>query len=274
MGLRKTACIMLASALILAPLTGCSTWMSDNAKKQKIDEATMYGKDAIGTWQLTSSDSDDENYVMSERDVADCERAGYYTYITFDDDATGTYVAMGTRNDITWSSSKSDGTKVTLNGSEVPVEISDDKQTMTVSDDTVTMHLKKVDKAPKSEDAENVDDGKIAVEDKDVTIADDDICHIQINDAFRDGYGNVGYSVRIENTGDEDITVELDSDSVSIGGKMESGQMSQSVTVGNYAETQMYVTGVTRPSQLTDVAGKIVVTDSDGNALRTYSFQL
>lgn len=109
------------------------------------------------------------------------------------------------------------------------------------------------------------------------TIADDDICTIEVVDKKADWAGDSGYTLRITNKSDKKLRVFASYGSFSVDGKMVDPVLSELVLPGKYSETFMWFdsSDVASVDDLVNVEGTFEVDDDDTyDTLAEYPFAM
>lgn len=231
-----------------------------------------YSKNFIGTWEISSMESDGESM---DEETMDMMRAwGMNCVLTFEEDGKLTLDLFGDALEGTWKAKDASTASVTIDGDTVDATLKDDKLTMEQDGDTLVFVLNN-DAVPTDPSA--LEDGDDGLDDGDDTsteesiainevIIDDDTCTVELLDAAVDWAGDPGFNFKVTNNTDKTICFGPRWDTWSVDGKMIDPYSSVTVKPGAYGEFFMYFDsdelggGI---EALTNIDGKLYAYDDD-----------
>ena len=241
---------MIALCLVLA---GCASGGAGGGA----DAAKSF----IGDWKLVGMEENGES--TSSEDIALMEQMGVTVTLSFKEDKSCALSVFGEETSGTWEAK------------------SPSEAAMTLEDNGTKMMFGKGVPEPSANAA---DPGTAAVEESDETavpigqtIADDEICTIEVIDKKVDWADDPGYTLKITNKSDKAIRVSAKYDTFSVNGKMAEPELYETVQSGKYVEGFMWFSGddVEGVDSLTNVEGTIeVMDDASYETLREYPFAL
>ncbi|WP_153001628.1 DUF5004 domain-containing protein [Tractidigestivibacter scatoligenes] len=276
MSIRKKWVAMLASVFALClVLAGCAGG-GDAAKNY------------VGDWKLVGMEENGE--ATSADDIKLMEDMGLSVTMSVKEDKTFSMNVMGEEMSGTWEAKSASEATFTIEGQSVPAKL--DNGVLTLESDGTKMQFEKGTVAASSGGAGSsgaaatsggattggtetptstdngttvVDGGEEAVVPIGLTIADDDICTIEIVDKKADWAGDPGYTLKITNKSDKSVTAIAQYGTFSVDGKMVDPGLVETIQPGKYAECFMWFSDndVASLDQLVNVEGVIEVYDDD-----------
>lgn len=291
--LRAASVFAVVLALCLA-LVGCG------ASGEGGTGAHEANANFVGTWAIDSMSSDGQE--MTEDELSIAKAMG--VYLTLRDDGTAALELFGVEAEGTWEATDASHAMLRIEeGSSADVA---GDQEMTFADGTLTMEspaqkmvFTQIDPSEKtSADLEQllgtdleefghtaggsmgsttsaVSNAQLADSAAlDIVVADDDMCTIKVT-AKGDYFGDPGYYVEVVNKTDGQIFVD-DNNEFGINGTVASPVFSMTVNAGETGSAILWFdkedingAGV---EALSNVNGKLTVTNETGDVLRTYDF--
>lgn len=269
---RRTWVALLASmfALVLA-LAGCAQGGGDASKN------------FIGDWKLVGMEEGGE--VTSSEDIALMEQLGMSVTMSVKEDKTLTLSVLGEEMSGTWEATSGTEATATIDGQKASMKIAND--VLVLEQDGAKMSFEKGVPEPSTSGAAATDDGTdsaAAIEgagsDESAipigqTIADDELCTIEVVDKRADWAGDPGYTLKITNKSDKTMVATAEYGSFSVNGKMLDPALYETIQPGKYVECFMWfeadeVGGV---EALANVEGAIeIYDDATYDTLGTYPF--
>ena len=257
---------MIALCLVLA---GCASGGAGGGA----DAAKSF----IGDWKLVGMEEDGE--ATSSEDIALMEQMGVTVTLSFKEDKSCALSVFGEETSGTWEAKSPSEAAITIEGQTVVATLAN--EVLTLEDNGTKMMFGKGVPEPSANAA---DPGTAAVEESDETavpigqtIADDEICTIEVIDKKVDWAEDPGYTLKITNKSDKAIRVSAKYDTFSVNGKMAEHELYETVQSGKYVEGFMWFSGddVDGVDALTNVEGTIeVMDDASYETLREYPFAL
>lgn len=257
---------MIALCLVLA---GCTSGGAGGGA----DAAKSF----IGDWKLVGMEENGE--ATSSEDIALMEQMGVTVTLSFKEDKSCTLSVFGEEMPGTWEAKSPSEAAITIEGQTVVATLAN--EVLTLEDDGTKMMFGKGVPEPSANAA---DPGTAAAEESDETavpvgqtIADDEICTIEVIDKKVDWADDPGYTLKITNKSDKAIRVSAKYDTFSVNGKMADPELYETVQSGKYVEGFMWFSGddVEGVDALTNVEGTIeVMDDASYETLREYPFAL
>lgn len=246
------------------------------------------GKDAkevfAGNWKATSMTGFDED------DWEFCESLGMSIVLTLEDDGTATISIFGESMDGTWEAKSTTECSITLDGDEGTATLKDDVLTLGVDEDTVTFTKISDDEAEEllaandelgDLDEEGDDESTDAIVDENfepMTVADDDICTLEVTGKQTDDWGDSGYLFTVKNKTDKTITFSTTYETSTVDGTMVEFYGSKDVNAGAQAKNVFfYCEGDEVPSldDLKNVVLVVEIWDADTwDTLASYTLEL
>ncbi len=239
----------------------------------------------VGVWQLESAEGDDE---ISVSDIEMMAEMDMYITLTLAEGGKATMDFMGEAQSGTWEAKDASKASVTFEGETAEAVVKDGK--LQITQDGTTLIFVKTDKNPADQAAveeEDADDEIIEEEfdeEEEVVVSSelveieygvpfgDDLVTITVIDSALDFGDDPGYNLKIENLSDEVLKVSYKSGTFSVGGKMVSPSLYETVQPGKYAETFMWFNNsdVADLAAMADVEGVIEVTNDDWDVLAEF----
>lgn len=257
---------MIALCLVLA---GCASGGAGGGA----DAAKSF----IGDWKLVGMEENGES--TSSEDIALMEQMGVTVTLSFKEDKSCALSVFGEETSGTWEAKSPSEAAITIEGQTVVATLAN--EVLTLEDNGTKMMFGKGVPEPSANAA---DPGTAAVEESDETavpigqtIADDEICTIEVIDKKVDWADDPGYTLKITNKSDKAIRVSAKYDTFSVNGKMADPELYETVQSGKYVEGFMWFSGddVDGVDALTNVEGTIeVMDDASYETLREYPFAL
>ena len=261
---------MIALCLVLA---GCASGGAGGGA----DAAKSF----IGDWKLVGMEEDGE--ATSSEDIALMEQMGVTVTLSFKEDKSCALSVFGEETSGTWEAKSPSEAAITIEGQTVVATLAN--EVLTLEDNGTKMMFGKGVPEPSAKAA---DPGTAAVEESaeesdetavpiGQTIADDEICTIEVIDKKVDWADDPGYTLKITNKSDKAIRVSAKYDTFSVNGKMAEPELYETVQSGKYVEGFMWFSGddVDGGDALTNVEGTIeVMDDASYETLREYPFAL
>lgn len=257
---------MIALCLVLA---GCASGGAGGGA----DAAKSF----IGDWKLVGMEENGES--TSSEDIALMEQMGVTVTLSFKEDKSCALSVFGEETSGTWEAKSPSEAAITIEGQTVVATLAN--EVLTLEDNGTKMMFGKGVPEPSANAA---DPGTAAVEESDETavpigqtIADDEICTIEVIDKKVDWADDPGYTLKITNKSDKAIRVSAKYDTFSVNGKMAEPELYETVQSGKYVEGFMWFSGddVEGVDSLTNVEGTIeVMDDASYETLREYPFAL
>lgn len=257
---------MIALCLVLA---GCASGGAGGGA----DAAKSF----IGDWKLVGMEENGES--TSSEDIALMEQMGVTVTLSFKEDKSCALSVFGEETSGTWEAKSPSEAAITIEGQTVVATLAN--EVLTLEDNGTKMMFGKGVPEPSANAA---DPGTAAVEESDETavpigqtIADDEICTIEVIDKKVDWADDPGYTLKITNKSDKAIRVSAKYDTFSVNGKMAEPELYETVQSGKYVEGFMWFSGddVDGVDALTNVEGTIeVMDDASYETLREYPFAL
>ena len=268
MKMKVFALIAGALALCLA-LVGCGGGSKADPKKA-----------FIGTWELT------EISGATEDDMALLKAFGMTVEAAFAEDGTFKLGMFGENLEGTWNAKSADKITLTVEGDSLEGTLKDGKLNFTIDGDGMT--FKKTTDEVKDlstttgfdwggenggddgyingggTDDGNDDDEEIRLVDK--MLVNDDVVTIAVVSMKKDWLGDCGYVLKIaNNTSDTVIDVNAAYNTWSVGNRMVSPYLYETLKPGTYTEAFMYFSGdvVASLDDLISADGRIDVMDTD-----------
>ena len=234
-------------------------------------------KSFIGDWKLVGMEENGES--TSSEDIALMEQMGVTVTLSFKEDKSCALSVFGEETSGTWEAKSPSEAAITIEGQTVVATLAN--EVLTLEDNGTKMMFGKGVPEPSANAA---DPGTAAVEESDETavpigqtIADDEICTIEVIDKKVDWADDPGYTLKITNKSDKAIRVSAKYDTFSVNGKMADPELYETVQSGKYVEGFMWFSGddVEGVDSLTNVEGTIeVMDDASYETLREYPFAL
>ncbi len=261
---------MIALCLVLA---GCASGGAGGGA----DAAKSF----IGDWKLVGMEENGES--TSSEDIALMEQMGVTVTLSFKEDKSCALSVFGEETSGTWEAKSPSEAAITIEGQTVVATLAN--EVLTLEDNGTKMMFGKGVPEPSANAA---DPGTAAVEESaeesdetavpiGQTIADDEICTIEVIDKKVDWAEDPGYTLKITNKSDKAIRVSAKYDTFSVNGKMAEPELYETVQSGKYVEGFMWFSGddVDGVDALTNVEGTIeVMDDASYETLREYPFAL
>lgn len=257
---------MIALCLVLA---GCASGGAGGGA----DAAKSF----IGDWKLVGMEENGES--TSSEDIALMEQMGVTVTLSFKEDKSCALSVFGEETSGTWEAKSPSEAAITIEGQTITATLAN--EVLTLEDNGTKMMFGKGVPEPSANAA---DPGTAAVEESDETavpigqtIADDEICTIEVIDKKVDWADDPGYTLKITNKSDKAIRVSAKYDTFSVNGKMAEPELYETVQSGKYVEGFMWFSGddVDGVDALTNVEGTIeVMDDASYETLREYPFAL
>lgn len=261
---------MIALCLVLA---GCASGGAGGGA----DAAKSF----IGDWKLVGMEENGES--TSSEDIALMEQMGVTVTLSFKEDKSCALSVFGEETSGTWEAKSPSEAAITIEGQTVVATLAN--EVLTLEDNGTKMMFGKGVPEPSANAA---DPGTAAVEESaeesdetavpiGQTIADDEICTIEVIDKKVDWADDPGYTLKITNKSDKAIRVSAKYDTFSVNGKMADPELYETVQSGKYVEGFMWFSGddVEGVDALTNVEGTIeVMDDASYETLREYPFAL
>ena len=261
---------MIALCLVLA---GCASGGAGGGA----DAAKSF----IGDWKLVGMEENGES--TSSEDIALMEQMGVTVTLSFKEDKSCALSVFGEETSGTWEAKSPSEAAITIEGQTVVATLAN--EVLTLEDNGTKMMFGKGVPEPSANAA---DPGTAAVEESaeesdetavpiGQTIADDEICTIEVIDKKVDWADDPGYTLKITNKSDKAIRVSAKYDTFSVNGKMAEPELYETVQSGKYVEGFMWFSGddVDGVDALTNVEGTIeVMDDASYETLREYPFAL
>lgn len=261
---------MIALCLVLA---GCASGGAGGGA----DAAKSF----IGDWKLVGMEENGES--TSSEDIALMEQMGVTVTLSFKEDKSCALSVFGEETSGTWEAKSPSEAAITIEGQTITATLAN--EVLTLEDDGTKMMFGKGVPEPSANAA---DPGTAAVEESaeesdetavpiGQTIADDEICTIEVIDKKVDWAEDPGYTLKITNRSDKAIRVSAKYDTFSVNGKMAEPELYETVQSGKYVEGFMWFSGddVDGVDALTNVEGTIeVMDDASYETLREYPFAL
>lgn len=282
MATRRMTVLAVALMLLLAcmGIAGCSG-----------GDAT---KEYVGDWKLVEMQSGGE--TMSADDLAAMEALGLSVKMNVKEDKTFTIDLFGEQESGTWEAKSATEASFTIEGSVVKATLKDGKLTLADSENTLVFE-KGTASASKSSAASSSaaanpsasasssatsgsasdSSAKAGAMPIGVTVADDDICTIEVIDKKTDFADDPGYTLIITNHSDKVLGVSTKYGTFSVKDKMVEPFLYETVQPGKYVEAFMWFTSseVATVDELTEVNGVIDVYDEDTyDTVAEYQFAL
>lgn len=261
---------MIALCLVLA---GCASGGAGGGA----DAAKSF----IGDWKLVGMEENGES--TSSEDIALMEQMGVTVTLSFKEDKSCALSVFGEETSGTWEAKSPSEAAITIEGQTITATLAN--EVLTLEDNGTKMMFGKGVPEPSANAA---DPGTAAVEESaeesdetavpiGQTIADDEICTIEVIDKKVDWADDPGYTLKITNKSDKAIRVSAKYDTFSVNGKMAEPELYETVQSGKYVEGFMWFSGddVDGVDALTNVEGTIeVMDDASYETLREYPFAL
>ena len=261
---------MIALCLVLA---GCASGGAGGGA----DAAKSF----IGDWKLVGMEENGES--TSSEDIALMEQMGVTVTLSFKEDKSCALSVFGEETSGTWEAKSPSEAAITIEGQTITATLAN--EVLTLEDNGTKMMFGKGVPEPSANAA---DPGTAAVEESaeesdetavpiGQTIADDEICTIEVIDKKVDWADDPGYTLKITNKSDKAIRVSAKYDTFSVNGKMAEPELYETVQSGKYVEGFMWFSGddVEGVDALTNVEGTIeVMDDASYETLREYPFAL
>ena len=251
-------------------------------------------KNYVGDWKLTGMEENGE--ATSAEDLKLMEDMGLAITLSAKEDKSFSLNVMGEEMSGTWEAKSASEATFTVEGQSVPAKL--DNGVLTLEQDGTKMMFEKetvstsgssgaassgTDTATgtagtgtdagtdtgtaKGTDAgtTSTDTGEETVTPIGQTIADDDICSIEVVDKKADWAGDPGYTVKITNKSDKSVTAIAQYGTFSVDGKMVDPLLVETIQPGKYVECFMWFSDddVASLDQLVNVEGVIEVYDDD-----------
>ena len=265
--MKKRIAVLLAAVCAFAmcfALVGCGGGKSEDVSKN-----------FVGDWVLVGGQADGEEIDQESIDILNS--LGMQIYLSLKDDGTSALVLFGEELNGTWKAKDASTVTITFDNDGGDFKLADGKLTLEVEGDKLIFEKGEISKSAASgttgtglssaTGSGTEDDGTIVGEDLNVTIADDDICTIIVNNTAEDGWMGAGYNMTIyNNTSDRTLYVSSSYDTFSVAGKMMELYGGETIKPGKYVDTFMYFTSSDLPdglAGLSDVEGVISVQDVD-----------
>ena len=269
---RWVALFMSLIALCLV-LAGCATGGAGGGA----DAAKSF----IGDWKLVGMEENGES--TSSEDIALMEQMGVTVTLSFKEDKSCALSVFGEETSGTWEAKSPSEAAITIEGQTVVATLAN--EVLTLEDNGTKMMFGKGVPKPSAnaadpgttaaeESAEESDETAVPIGQ---TIADDEICTIEVIDKKVDWADDPGYTLKITNKSDKAIRVSAKYDTFSVNGKMAEPELYETVQSGKYVEGFMWFSGddVDGVDALTNVEGTIeVMDDASYETLREYPFAL
>ena len=252
-------------------------------------------KNYVGDWKLSGMEENGE--VTSADDLKLMEDLGMAITLSVKEDKTFSLNVMGDETSGTWETKSASEATFTVDGQSVPATLADG--VLTLESDGTKMQFEKGTVAVSSSGAaatsgsattggtetptstDNgttvVDGGEEAVVPIGLTIADDDICTIEIVDKKADWAGDPGYTVKITNKSDKAVSAVSKYGTFSVDGKMVDPVLVETIQPGKYVEGFMWFSDddVASVDALVNVEGTIEVYDDETfDTLGEYPFAM
>lgn len=259
-------------------------------------------KNYVGDWKLTGMEENGE--ATSADDIKLMEDMGLSVTMSVKEDKTFSMNVMGEEMSGTWEAKSASEATFTVEGQSVPVTLANG--VLTLEQDGTKMMFEKgtVSTSGSSGAASSgtdtatgtagtgTDAGTATGTDAGTTsagtseeaaipigqtIADDDICTIEIVDKKADWAGDPGYTVKITNKSDKAITAVSQYGTFSVDGKMVDPVLVETIQPGKYVESFMWFSDddVASLDQLVNVEGTIEVYDDETyDTLGEYPFAM
>ena len=261
---------MIALCLVLA---GCASGGAGGGA----DAAKSF----IGDWKLVGMEENGES--TSSEDIALMEQMGVTVTLSFKEDKSCALSVFGEETSGTWEAKSPSEAAITIEGQTITATLAN--EVLTLEDNGTKMMF---GKGVPELSAKAADPGTAAVEESaeesdetavpiGQTIADDEICTIEVIDKKVDWAEDPGYTLKITNKSDKAIRVSAKYDTFSVNGKMAEPELYETVQSGKYVEGFMWFSGddVDGVDALTNVEGTIeVMDDASYETLREYPFAL
>ena len=257
-------------------------------------------KNYVGDWKLSGMEENGE--VTSADDLKLMEDLGMTITLSVKEDKTFSLNVMGDETSGTWEAKSASEATFTVDGQSVPATLADG--VLTLESDGTKMQFEKGTVAASSGGAGSsgaaatsgsattggtetptstdngttmVDGGEEAVVPIGLTIADDDICTIEIVDKKADWAGDPGYTVKITNKSDKAVSAVSKYGTFSVDGKMVDPVLVETIQPGKYVEGFMWFSDddVASVDALVNVEGTIEVYDDETfDTLGEYPFAM
>ena len=238
-------------------------------------------KSFIGDWKLVGMEENGES--TSSEDIALMEQMGVTVTLSFKEDKSCALSVFGEETSGTWEAKSPSEAAITIEGQTVVATLAN--EVLTLEDNGTKMMFGKGVPQPSAnaadpgtaaaeESAEESDETAVPIGQ---TIADDEICTIEVIDKKVDWADDPGYTLKITNKSDKAIRVSAKYDTFSVNGKMAEPELYETVQSGKYVEGFMWFSGddVDGVDALTNVEGTIeVMDDASYETLREYPFAL
>ncbi|MDY3970560.1 MAG: hypothetical protein SOY95_07995, partial [Atopobiaceae bacterium] len=227
---------MIALCLVLA---GCASGGAGGGA----DAAKSF----IGDWKLVGMEEDGE--ATSSEDIALMEQMGVTVTLSFKEDKSCALSVFGEETSGTWEAKSPSEAAITIEGQTIVATLAN--EVLTLEDNGTKMMFGKGVPEPSAKAA---DPGTAAVEESaeesdetavpiGQTIADDEICTIEVIDKKVDWADDPGYTLKITNKSDKAIRVSAKYDTFSVNGKMAEPELYETVQSGKYVEGFMWFSG-------------------------------
>lgn len=271
------ASIIFALALAVG-LTACGGGKSDGG-----DSAANF----VGVWQLEAMEGEEE---ISTSDIEMMAEMDMFITLTLAEGGDAVMDFMGDANEGTWKVKDASTVTLTFEGESADGVLKDGKLKMT--QDGTTLVFAKTDKDPaKTAAVEEKEEGEdeVVVEEEEVVEEapvssgdaidiqygvpfGDDIATITVIDSAVDFGDDPGYNLKVENNSDQAVIISYKSGTFSVGGKMVSPGLYETVQPGKYVETFMYFGNddVADLAALVDVEGVIEITSDTWDVLTEF----
>ena len=263
-------------------------------------------KNYVGDWKLVGMEENGE--ATSADDIKLMEDMGLSVTMSVKEDKTFSMNVMGEEMSGTWEAKSASEATFTIEGQSVPATLANG--VLTLEQDGTKMMFEKgtVSTSGSSGAASSgtdtatgtagtgtyaatatgtatgtdagttsTDAGEETVTPIGQTIADDDICTIEIVDKKADWAGDPGYTLKITNKSDKAITAVSQYGTFSVDGKMVDPALVETIQPGKYVESFMWFSDddVASLDQLVNVEGTIEVYDDETyDTLGEYPFAM
>lgn len=268
--------VAAAALLVALALSGCAS--GGNAEA------------FLGTWDLQSGESSQDDGAAERIDVAGLRDLGLDTYLNLDGDGTFVLVTIDEAKRGTWSASGNNAATAKVEGQNAEMRISDDK--LYLKQGATTLVFSKGDpkasdaaeKVLKEESAPSLGEEAAGLSETVVRgglwtlplpLIDDEVCSLTITGDGVDKWGDPGYNLQISNKGSKAIDVWV-LDPFLVNGTSVTAYLFETVqpyqTVTAFIQFDTAELGTTSVSALKNVEGTVLVDESDGESLGAYPF--
>jgi hypothetical protein len=280
--IRKKWVAFVASvfALCLA-LAGCAGGVGGSGGKDP-------SKNYVGDWKLVGMEEDGEAY--SADDIRLMQNMGMTVTLSVKEDKSFSLNVFGEELPGTWEAKSDSAATFTVDGQSVPVTLADD--VLTLEQDGTKMMFERGTVSASSggaaapggdagsggdaaaTDSGTTDEAAIPIGQ---TIADDDVCTIEVVNKTADWAGDPGFTLKVTNKSDKTIAITSKYGTFSVDGRMVDPVLSETIQPGKYVETFMWFSddAIEVIDQLVNVEGVIEAYDNDTyDTLAEYPFAM